>query len=288
MDFMELQLDNTLRNELGAKYNHRSGRELDVHVGLVGLGARVCYEMPTEYSVKYLPDFTWTNEFETEQHLAAYQAWDSAYRADGGQCSDFTWIEVKPQDFLYQLRNTCFSTSNRAIGEHFKGPISCALDSGYLWDMRGSHDVFKELAAPKKLAESSGRNVLVISTTTGTSTLSVYLTRNGIVFERNHPLVNSRYWANRLTREEKRREQERQAEDARRLYELERAERRREQERLVANVKCLIASQDPSRRRVNDWSQQCLACSTAIEPRAGYLLNHEGRWHVMHRECVTT
>lgn len=299
---IELEMRNNLWDELKAKYHHRSDVETYVHTGLISMGIKTAYEMPTQYSTRYLPDFTWTNDFVDEQSWRTYERHLSAYVDDGGKCANFQWIEAKPQHYLNELRDECFRMANlsvRKVSDKFKGSIMCRLGSDWLWSRRNLHDIFKELAAPKKLAEESGHNVLVIGTTDGTETLSACLTPEAIVFERYHPLVNSAGWAKRLRRIDAKAEQEKAAEAARMEYERREREKAQlaleEQKRrdaeldvLRLNVRMAIASQDSRRRKTNLYPTRCLSCDHMVEVSEGYWTRYDGRGHVMHIDCVDT
>jgi hypothetical protein len=299
---IELEMRNNLWDELKAKYHHRSDVETYVHIGLISMGIKTAYELPTQHSTKYLPDFTWTNDFVDEQSWRTYERHLSAYVDGGGACANFQWIEAKPQDYLNVLRNECFRMANlsvRKVSDKFKGSIMCRLDSNWLWSRRNLHDIFKELAAPKKLAEESGLNVLVIGTTDGTETLSACLTLEGIVFERYHPLVNSVGWAKRLKRLDAQAEQEKAAEASRIEYERQERERAQlaleEQRRrdaeldiLRPKVRMAIASQDSRWRKANLYATRCLSCGHMVEANEGYWTRHDGRGYVMHIDCVDT
>lgn len=299
---IELEMESDVFNELRAKYHHRSETETYVHAGLIAMGVKTSFELPTQYSVKYLPDFTWTNEFVDERSWRTYDRHLSAYIEEDGQCHDFGWIEAKPQTWLYVLRDECFRMANihlRKVSERFKGAIVCRLDSGWLHARRNMHDIFKELAPPKLLAEKSGRNVLVIGAINAKETLSACLTPTAIVFERHHPLVNSAGWAAKLRRLDAVEEQKRAAEASRIEYERQEQERARlakeqqirrekELEILRPKVRIAIASQDSRWRMVNQRQQMCLSCGQMTNPGHGYLIRYDGSWHVMHRDCVDT
>lgn len=294
---------------LRMQHDLRSDLEASVYSGLLKMGVQVSYEEPSGYEVPYLPDFTWTGEFEAQDQAEEYASYVTAYMASGGKCCHFRWMEVKPQEFIYKLFNECLSaqgTSARQISPRFKGAIDYKLDHKWLWARKSWHEVFEELARPKKLAEVSGNNVLVMATTGGTETLSACLTPDGIIFERNHPLVNGRGWFLQMERRRKEAERAREAEAARVAWEqreqerlrqaesdraaLEQAEQERKDARLayeaLVRPELMSIFADGSKRESNFRGQKCCSCGEWVEPLRGQRMLRYGQWWVIHHDCV--
>ena len=123
-------------------------------------------------SPKYLPDFT---IIEAPQALRLPE-----------------YVEVKPQSFLYELRDLLGVT--RMHGERFREDIS--VDGGkttsqHLEKYADPKSSIWELFKPKRLAEVTNRSVLVVGNVQGTNSLSVLMRSDSIVFSREHPFVNS-------------------------------------------------------------------------------------------------
>lgn len=153
----------------------RSLSEAKVAKDLDALGVQWIYEKPVEGVNWYLPDFTIT---KAPQALALP-----------------SWIEVKPADALYALRD------HLNLDERFEGEHSANLSA------REIHDIpIGEIWKPKRLAEKTGQLVLIVSAINRTSTLSVTAGPETVVLSRCHPTVNYR----KVARDAARRERERQ------------------------------------------------------------------------------
>lgn len=154
-------------------------QELDEH--LVDWGYEQPVILPDGNSPHYLPDFT---IHAAEDHLELPQ-----------------WVEAKPQQFLYDLRDSLGVT--RRAGEKFSGTVDVTGVEHV--DLRGMG--IEELWKPKLLAEITGETVLVLGGVGGSSKLTVDMTPHGIAFRRDHPFAN---WAGVM----KRRERDRQRREA--------------------------------------------------------------------------
>jgi len=106
----------------------------------------------------YLPDFT------------IVQAWDDLELPQ--------WIEVKPADLLYAIRDKA------GLDEHFTGSFTFGLTAADLLDAG-----FPEAAKPKALAERSGLGVLITAKLNRSRTISVLAAPDHIVISREHPAV---------------------------------------------------------------------------------------------------
>lgn len=179
-------------------------QELDEHD--VDWGYEQPVILPDGKSPHYLPDFT---IHEADEDLELPQ-----------------WIEAKPQQFLYDLRDTLGVT--RKAGEKFNGVVDVnGVEHSHLQSMG-----IDELWKPKLLAEITGETVLVIGGVGGVSKLTAEMTPRGIRFRRDHPFVN---WAGVLKRRESER-QRREAAERHAEYERQRAQREAEWEALRHQV----------------------------------------------------
>ena len=158
-------------------HGFRSRLELEVAGELDELFVDWSYEqpviLPDGHSPRYLPDFT-IHSADEELELPS-------------------WVEAKPQQFLYDIRDTLGVT--RRAGEKFHNPVTVGPIE---------HDTIKsmgieELWKPKLLAEITGESVLVVGGVGGNSKLSVQMNPTTIEFRRDHPFVN---WPGVLKRRE--------------------------------------------------------------------------------------
>lgn len=156
--------------EGGSDHSFRSQLEREVATEMDCLGIAWRYEvavtLPGNTSIAYLPDFT--------------------IDVDASHLGVPGWIECKPQQMLYTLRDITGVT--RRAGEYFKADVT--VDGFTAADLLAREQT--ELAKPKRLAELSGQPVLVIGGVQGTNSLSVLLTETGAVFSRTNPFVNQR------------------------------------------------------------------------------------------------
>lgn len=210
--------------EGGSDHSFRSQLERDVAAELDRLNIAWRYEvsvtLPDGRSIAYLPDFT--------------------IDADINNLGLPRWIECKPQQMLYELRDLTGVT--RRAGEYFKADVT--VDGFTAADIidRDQH----ELAKPKRLAELTGESVLVIGGVQGTSSLSILLTETGATFSRSHPFVNQR--GAQKAKERAERDARYEAEAAKRLaeYQRERDEKfAREQEQRASNVRHMVEHLSP-------------------------------------------
>lgn len=166
----------------GGEHGFRSDLERKVSEELTRLEVRWRYEVPVQLpggiQVMYLPDFV-IDEAKPDLALPA-------------------WVECKPMQMLYNLRDTLGVT--RKVGEYFKDDVTVdGLSSADLHDRD-----LAELAKPKRLAELTGLDILLVGSVQATTSLSVLLTASGCVLSRRHPFVNQRGVARQRERDEKR------------------------------------------------------------------------------------
>lgn len=263
-------------NEWSGGNGYRSSLEARCAEALRTIGLVAEYERKTEFSVHYLPDFTVTGQMESEEAAVAYAVKMEAYEEAGGLGRSFQWIEVKPPDFLYRLRDDLGVT--RRAGEYFKGAVTvkCTADD---FRARADAEAFRELWKPKKLAEKSGRNVLVVGNAHGTSSLTILMTPDAAIFERNHPVANWKHW----TIDAERRERRAREEEQRRL-ELERfkAEKQREHERMISAIRAELPRIP---LLVNRYTNRCVFCNELVPAETGNAFMFDG-WKSAHKACV--
>ena len=199
--------------------------------------------LPDGLQIRYLPDFL--------IHMASPELELPA------------WVECKPQDFIYCLRDALDLT--RRYGERFAHPIEVTGCGSQELRDRG----FSELWKPKRLAELSGRNVLVLGGVGCTSRLSVEMRPDRIVFSRSHPFVNWPAVVRAQEREAQALEHERQAEIARaRWEERQRAVAR---ERAIAQQQLATAARQAPHAGLNRYDSDCCSCGVQVAPHAGSL-----------------
>jgi hypothetical protein len=175
------------------------------------------------------------------------------------------WIECKPQQFLYDLRDELDVT--RKFGEYFCEPVSV--------ESCGSVDLYRmganlsELAKPKRLAELTGLDVLLVGGAGAKSRLSVLLKKSSIVFDRQHPFVNWRGYSERIERERRETEARACAEEARQAYEKQKAEAEarayKEKRQLIELVKAA------PHKMANRYAGECVSCGCDVLSGLGSL-----------------
>ena len=175
------------------EYVMRSKLEVNMALTLTEFGVAWDYERPTGQELPYRPDFTILG---TPNHLGLGQG---AAR----------WIEVKPQEMLYALRDHCKVEELFPIGEQRHVTITA-------FDL--SEAGVEELWKPKRLAELTDEQVLICAAANRSHTLSVLATPTELIFDRDHPFVCAKGHAKRVERDLQRKAWREQ-------YERERAER---------------------------------------------------------------
>lgn len=263
--------------------SYRSALEARVGDELRSLGLIVEFEKRTDFAVYYLPDFTITGAFENDTCAAHYAETMDAYEARGGLGRTFKWVEAKPQDFLYTVRDDL--GVKRKVGEYFKGAVNwpCTSDD-FLRKHRKVEQAFRELWKPKKLAEKSGENVLVVGRVGGTQSLTILMTPTAAIFERNHPIANWPYWMADAERQRQQERYEQQSEAARIERERQQAAQQREQERLIATMRAEIKR---VRLMVNLYTNRCVFCGELVPANTGHLFMFDG-WKTTHKACVAS
>lgn len=217
----------------------RSGLERDIADALSEQGVEYEYErsvvLPDGKTPYYLPDFTIDR---APPHLSLPR-----------------WIEAKPQQFLYDLRDALGVT--RRYGERFKGDVAVdGVDAGWLRG-RGS-----ELWKPKMLAEVTGDCVLVVGGAGGLERLSVEMRPAEIVLSRQHPFVNSTGVKRKRERDERANRWRAEQEAARlRWQQLEDARLAAIERQRAATLRAAL----PSRLRgPNRYDAHCGGCDVRV------------------------
>lgn len=257
----------------------RSRLEQDIADELDALDIDWEYErpvvLPDGTSLRYLPDFS-IGDFNEWMHPGPLPK----------------WIEGKPQQFIYDLRDSLGVT--RRYGDRFEGTVDVpGVDSEQL---RQRH--IEELWKPKRLAEITGQVVLVVGGVGGMNRLSCEMHADRITFCRDNWIVNYKGHEMRQEREQRRRESAAAA--ARWRAEQEERERQYEQQRDAAEAERragrgrelkVIMSYLPT--GANRHAGRCPGCDAHVEPQMGQLrcvpLTGGGsRWFVVCATCEVT
>jgi len=232
----------------------RSRLEIEVAAELDAHEVEWGYEQPVIFpdgtSPFYLPDFT-IHDANEALHLPA-------------------WVEVKPQQFLYDLRDTLGVT--RRCGDKFKTDVQV---TGVDWK-RLKETKIEELWKPKRLAETTGEAVMVVGGVGGTSRLSVEMRPYEIVFSREHPFVNwpghlhkievedrERQWAANRVRYER---EEQQRAEARAIADKHEAAQNRQKD-----ADNLRAAKTWPRVGATRYNATCVSCRTGVPAQTGNL-----------------
>ena len=213
----------------------RSVLEVSVAEELDRLGIEWAYERGVE-GIHYLPDFTVLMVPDDEM-----------------DCPQ--WIEVKPPEALYAVRDYMGLASN------FDGQANELFTSD---DMR---KMAPELCKPKKLAELQDEPVLVVSAINRNRTLSIMMHPGRITISRSHPLVNWKSVLSERERVSRRTEWVRQAQEREAARWVEAV--RREDER-HAEMAALLEKLRYLEHFRAKYDGRCVICE---EPRPALELN---------------
>jgi hypothetical protein len=214
--------------------------ELDRHEVIYAYEPKNIPLLNGEYSWRYWPDFK-IIESDSELELPIY-------------------LEVKPQEFIYDLR--CDLGVTRKFGERFSGEafVEC--------DFKKIKSLGSELWKPKRLAEMAKEpaSVLVLGGVNRTSSLSVIMTKDGAIFTREQPFVNWEGHLKRLQREVRNKEYEAWQEECRK--EREKLSRIQRQQSLEDYRQCEQTGM-PTK-----FDQSCIICGTHVRAGEGHLAKH--------------
>lgn len=230
--------------------------ELDSH------SVQWVYELPPKLpagkKVYYLPDFT-IRESPPDLMLPF-------------------WLEVKPQQMLYDLRDDLGVT--RRHGDKFSGEI--VIENVWWENIAELRSI--ELAKPKKLAEITGASVLVIGGVGGVSRLSIEMRPEEIIFSRSHPFPNWRAVLVKREREAQRLAFEReQSQRAERWRESQQTRMREEMQRRACFLSSVLSHASIG---VNRFLGTCPGCNCRVESGRGSLYRHGGAFVVICDRCV--
>lgn len=181
------------------------------------------------------------------------------------------WVEGKPIQFLYDLRNYLGVT--RRHGEMFSGTVEVpGIEGKHLWEHH------RELAKPKRLAEVMGEPVWVVGGVGGKSQLSMTMLPEAILFHRDNWFVNWIGYKRRIEREEasRRQAEEREAWLERRAeMDREAAERRAANERQAVEQRARQWAIIRTYRVVgaNKYDKPCWQCGEVVGAFCGNLRN---------------
>lgn len=210
--------------------------------------------------VRYLPDFT-IHDAPEELRLPP-------------------WVEGKPQQFLYDLRDTLGIT--RSVGEYFTEDV--VVEDVDADELTRRH--IDELWKPKKLAEMADQSVLVVGGVGGTNRLSVEMRPTAVVFSRSHPFPNWRGYQRKLERATQQAVWAKEAEARRNQYEVERQEQeeRRSAEQQIFRDAFIAVVQMGDRLRPR-FGGPCTRCGVYTTPDQAGLYRIYDRWVVACEGC---
>lgn len=231
-------------------------RELDEHSVRWQYEQRVV--LPDGRSPRYLPDFlieTANPELRLPQ-----------------------WVECKPQNFLYALRDLLGVT--RKYGDRFAGEVTCEGVSSET--LRGL--LVEELWKPKMLAELTGESVLVVGTVGAVASLSIEMRPDRVCFSREHPFVNWVGIQRAKEREQKRLQWEAEAAERQRLWQLQQDQRRQ------AMVQSLSDTLQFRHLGPTKWNRSCFGCGDLVQAGSGSLrkvafVDGAHEWRVLCSSC---
>lgn len=228
----------------------RSMIEAKVAKELDGLGVRWEYEAPVQGVNWYLPDFTIIDAPE-ELQLPR-------------------WVEVKPGDLIYNLRDYVGCPERAPEGDHDGYTHTSAITAKQV------HDIpIEEIWKPKRLAEWTGEPLLVVSAINRDRTIGAVMHPDHVELGWSHPAVNWR-------RIVKQREAEARWEAQRREWEKLQAQREAEAAELRAELVRLARLRGRS-SRYDGW---CKICQTENPAQNLMAFRYEDRWITVCRSHV--
>lgn len=189
------------------------------------------------------------------------------------------WVECKPLQYLYDLREAM--GIDRRYGDKFGSPIAVlGVNSYSLQSLK-----LIELAKPKRLAELSGKCVLVVGTVGACNTLSVEMGPEKMIFSRNHPFVNQ-HGIEKAKEKERRIKRAQEEAESSRLREMQHREALRIQNRLII---AKIINQDARGR--NKYRGNCAGCQVHLDEREGFLFHacvdgSSKQFYVVCQQCI--
>lgn len=234
--------------------------ERQTHDELTRLGVQFTFDLPSHRhpGVYYQPDFK-IIAAPPELKLPAF-------------------VETKPQEFLYEFFQDIGGP--RMYGERFTGKRYHKITAQWMLDYGGQ--VMQEFAKPKQLAEQYNVQVLIIGSVNATSRLSILMTAEHAVFDREHPFVCQEGVRKKEERKLKEADYRAKWETERLVREQQQAEYLRQQQALIPVYKRLATAS----RRTNDWDNRCCCCGESTPAGTGSLFRHDERWLVVCPNCA--
>jgi hypothetical protein len=245
----------------------RSQLEVLVASELTARGVDWSYEVPVIFSdgrqCPYLPDFL-INKASPDLELPK-------------------WVECKPQQFLYDLRDTLELT--RRYGDKFSAPIE--LEGCDAQELKNRE--VQELWKPKRLAEITGESVLVIGGVGRVSTLTIQMNAKSIIFSRTNSFVN--WKALQQAKERELRDAEYRILAAKRQAEYEAAAEARKQNEIKQRAILLTHVYKAYPRGSNKYVSECCDCGATVPEGIGNLRSlrfEDGsrRFFVLCPDCI--
>lgn len=199
------------------------------------------------------------------------------------------WVEAKPMQFLYDVRD--MSGVTRRYSDKFTDDVPVrGVDSAVL---RGWGS---ELWKQKMLAEVTGEPVLVVGCVGAVSSLSILCTDRELVMSRRHPFVNQvgvERERQRAERDEQRQIEQRKWQHHREQLQRQADERQRERDQADATHRHRLMEyikRQPKSRR-NGYDQSCQNCAAVVQAQHGWLYsvpltNSTNRWVVICGACL--
>lgn len=185
------------------------------------------------------------------------------------------WVEVKPAELLYAVRDAV------GLPEDLGGEEHAVVTTSERWSKSDVAEIHKPLA----LAENTGKSVLVVSAINRHRTLSVLCVRGGMILSKWHPAVNWKGHQHRVAQEENRRRWATEHAEREQRWAAEEAKRQTNRREAAAYMRRLAAMETGRPAR---YDGLCYVCSTHREADELLLYRVQDRWVGVCRPCVTS
>lgn len=227
----------------GIQMRSKAERAVAEHLDALGIRSWE-YEAPANVGGEvvrwYLPDFYIPAGFS-----GVVDSDEGPIRVDIPGAS---WIEVKPQSMLYDLQDRMRAP---------KRQTACIQISSDDLKRTGIEELWK----PKRLAEHSGRPVLVVGEVGRSRTMSATMHSGCIWFRSDHPFVNFRTAVDDMRKRRERLEAERRHRERLEQQRIEREKRQRERDaELRSRWQQLRPVVSGARRTPAKFNGDCEAC----------------------------